>query len=133
MSNTSDDIPIVAASTNPDTLHLTLEQDLAIELWETGDTEHIAAAIGLTADVIHDWRKQPLFKIALRNSQNALGASMENLQAVALALDNTSFAEIEKLLELHPGTVTGWAKDFDTPFATLVAEMRDEIRDADES
>ena len=65
--------------------------------------------------------------------QNALGASMENLQAVALALDNTSFAEIEKLLELHPGTVTGWAKDFDTPFATLVAEMRDEIRDADES
>ena len=54
---------------------------------------------------------------------------MEELQAVALALDNTSFAEIEKLLELHPGTVTDWAKDFDSPFAELLEEFRMESRE----
>ena len=133
MTKKQENQPVVGISTDTNQLHLTEQQELAIELWKSGDTERIAAAIGLTVDVIHDWRNQPLFKVVLRNRQNALGASMEELQAVALALDNTSFAEIEKLLELHPGTVTGWAKDFDTPFATLVAEMRDEIRDADES
>ena len=129
MSEKKNDNQVVGILTDSNQLHLTLEQELAIELWGTGDTEHVAAAVGLTADVIHDWRKQPLFKVALRNSQNELGASMENIQAVALALDNTSFAEIEKLLELHPGTVTDWAKDSDTPFAELLVEFRMESRE----
>ena len=98
MSNTTDDNQVVGILTDSNQLHLTEQQELAIKLWKSGDTERIAAAIGLTVDVIHDWRKQPLFKVVLRNSQNELGASMEELQAVALALDNTSFAEIEKLL-----------------------------------
>ena len=129
MTKKQENQPVVGIPADTNNLHLTLEQELAIELWETGDTEHIAAATGLTVDVIDDWQNQPLFKVALRNSQNELGASMEELQAVALALDNTSFAEIEKLLELHPGTVTDWAKDFDTPFAQLLEELRMESRE----
>ena len=129
MTKKQENQPVVGISADSNQLHLTEQQELAIELWETGDTERIAAAIGVTVDVIHDWRKQPLFKVVLRNRQNALGAPMENLQAVALVLDNTSFAEIEKLLELHPGTVTDWAKDFDTPFAQLLEELRMESRE----
>ena len=129
MSEKKNDNQVVGISADSNQLHLTEDQELAIKLWKSGDTERIAAAIGVTVDVIHDWRKQPLFKVVLRNRQNALGASMEELQAVALALDNTSFAEIEKLLELHPGTVRDWAKDFDTPFAKLLEEFRMESRE----
>ena len=129
MTKKQENQPVVGIPADSNQLHLTEQQELAIELWETGDTEHVAAATGLTPDVIDDWQNQPLFKVALRNSQNELGASMEELQAVALALDNTSFAEIEKLLKLHPGNVTDWAKDSDTPFAELLEEFRMESRE----
>ena len=130
MTKKQENQPVVGIPADSNQLHLTEEQKQAIELWHTTEREEdIAAAIGVTPDVIDDWQNQPLFKVALRNSQNELGASMEELQAVVLALNNTSFAEIEKLLELHPGTVTDWVKDCDTPFAELLEELRMASRD----
>ena len=57
MTKKQENQPVVGISTDTNQLHLTEQQELAIELWESGDLKRIAAAIGVTVDVIHDWRK----------------------------------------------------------------------------
>ena len=84
MSNTSDDIPI--ASTNPDSLHqpfsllITNRCNRNPLLAPYDGYGHTCASVGVAIN------RLIYVGCAPRNSQNAFGASMENLQAVALAL-----------------------------------------------
>ena len=119
MTKKQDNQPVVGISTDSNQLHLTEQQELAIELWESGDIKRIAAAVGVTPEVLRDWENQNIFRLVLLNEDYEAGAEMNVLQAVALTLDNVSFADAEKTLELAPGTITEWAKDSGSPFAIL--------------
>ena len=126
MSEKKNDNQVVGILTDSNQLDLTLEQEQAIKLWDTTSyKEGIAAAVGVSPEVLQDWQKQTIFRLALRK----YGAEMNELQAVVLTLDNVSFADAEKTLELDPGTITEWAKDVDSPFAELLEEFRMESRE----
>ena len=130
MPKAQDNQPVIGISADTNNLHLTEEQKQAIELWDTTEYhEGIAAAVGVTPEVLQDWQKQTIFRLALRN----LGAEMNEMQAVVLTLDNVSFADAEKTLELDPGTITEWAKDSDSPFAILLEDMRYAAQETDQS
>ena len=86
--------------------------------------EDIAAAIGVTPEILQDWQKQTIFRLALLNEEYEFEADMDELQAVVLTLDNVSFADAEKTLELDAGTITEWAKNADSPFACLLEKFR---------
>lgn len=132
MPNTKKEKPIVAAPASPDSLLLTDEQKQAIELWETSEyEEEIAAAAGVTLEVLQDWQKQPLFGAALLNEEYGHEADMEELKAVALVMNKTSFADAEEALQLDSGTLTEWAKDSGSPFAMLLELMRDDAHEED--
>ena len=134
MTNEQENQPVVGIPADTNNLHLTEEQELAIELWNTAAYEEdIAAAIGVTPEALQDWQKQTLFRLALLNEEDEHEADMDELQAVVLILDNVSFADAEKTLELGPGTITEWAKDADSPFARLKSYMRAEDRAGDDS
>ena len=119
MSEKKNDNQVVGISADSNQLQLTEQQEQAIELWESGDIKRIAAAVGVTPEVLRDWENQNIFRLVLLNENNEVGAEMNVLQAVALTLDNVSFADAEKTLELAPGTITEWAKDSGSPFAIL--------------
>jgi DNA-binding XRE family transcriptional regulator len=133
MSEKKNDNQVVGILTDSNQLHLTLEQELAIELWESGDLKRIAAAVGVTPEVLRDWENQNIFRLVLLNEKYEDGAEMNVLQAVALTLDNVSFADAEKTLELAPGTITEWAKDSGSPFATLFEIMMEEACETEQN
>ena len=133
MTKKQENQPVVGIPADTNNLHLTEEQELAIELWGTGNDQQVAAAVGVTPEVLQDWQKQTIFRLALVNEEYEYEAKMVELQAVVLTLDNVSFADAEKTLELDPGTIAEWAKDADSPFASLKAYMRAAARDADQS
>ena len=132
MTKKQENQPVVGIPADTNNLHLTPEQELAIELWGTGNDQQVAAAVGVTPEVLQDWQKQTIFRLALVNEECEYEADMDELQAVVLTLDNVSFADAEKTLELDPGMITKWAKDADSPFARLKAYMRAAARDADQ-
>ncbi len=132
MPKEKQDKPIAAAPANPDTFSLTDQQEQAIELWET--LEHkdlIAAAVGVTPEVLQDWQKQPLFRLALINEECRHDADMTELQAAALIMDKASFADAEKALKLDPGTITEWAKEYGSTFTLLLEAMTEEAHEDD--
>ena len=134
MTKAQENQPVVGIPADTNNLHLTDEQQLAVELWYTGAyKEDIAAAVGVTQEILQDWQKQTIFRLALLNEEYEYEAKMVELKAVVLTLDNVSFADAEKTLELHPGIITKWAKDADSPFAILLEVMRDEAHETDQS
>ena len=133
MTKKQENQPVVGIPADKNNLHLTPEQELAIELCGTGNDQQVAAAVGVTPEVLQDWQKQTIFRLALVNEEYEYEAKMDELKAVVLTLDNVSFADAEKTLELHPGMITKWAKDAYSPFASLKAYMRAAARDADRS
>ena len=125
MTKKQENQPVVGIPADKNNLHLTEEQELAIKLWYTAAyKEDIAAAVGVTPEILQDWQKQTIFRVALLNEEYEYEAKMVELKAVVLTLDNVSFADAEKTLELHPGIITKWAKTLDSPFARLNAYMR---------
>ena len=131
MPKAKEDKPIVPAI--PDIPRLTDQQKQAIELWEAiEDKNQIAAAVGVTAEVLQEWQKQPLFHLALLNEEYGHEADMVVLQAAVLTMGKTTFADAEKALQLDPGTITEWAKEYGSPFTllleTITAESHDEER-----
>jgi DNA-binding XRE family transcriptional regulator len=134
MTKKQENQPVVGIPADTNNLHLTEEQEHAIKLWgSTAYEKDVAAAVGVTPEILQDWRKQTLFRLALLNEGYEYEADMDELQAVVLILDNVTFADAEKTLELDPGTITEWAKDADSPFARLKAYMRAEARKEDDS
>ena len=129
MSTKKEDKPIVATPTNPEIFRLTPEQKEALELWHTLDEEDIAAAVGVTTEVIQDWQKLTIFRLARINEENGIVAEMDELQAAALIIDKVTFADAEKALGFDPGTISEWAKDPASPFPTLLECMRSELRE----
>ena len=133
MTKKQENQPVVGILTDSNQLHLTEQQELAIELWESGDLKRIAAAVGVTPEVLRDWENQNIFRLVLLNENYEAGAEMNVLQAVALTLDDVSFADAEKTLELAPGTITEWAKDSGSPFAILFEIRSAEAYETDEN
>ena len=130
MPKAKEDKPIVPAI--PDIPRLTDQQQQAIEIWETSEYEEdIAAAVGITPEVLQDWQKQPLFRAAVLNEEYGHEADMVELQAAALVMNKTSYADTEKTLQLDSGTLTEWAKDSGSPFAMLLELMRDDAHEDD--
>ena len=132
MTKAQENQPVVGIPADKNNLHLTDEQKQAIELCGTGNDQQVAAAVGVTPEILQDWQKQTIFRLALLNEEYEYEAKMDELKAVVLTLDNVSFADAEKTLELHPGMITKWAKDAYSPFASLKAYMRAAARDADQ-
>ncbi len=124
MTKKQENQPVVGISADSNQLHLTEQQELAIELWEMGDFKQIAAAVGVTPEVLRDWEDQNIFRVARLNKGDNYGANMDELQAVALTLDSVSFADAEEVLELDAGTIADWATDSDSVFACLLREMK---------
>ena len=134
MTKAQENQPVVGIPADTNNLHLTPEQEQAIKLWGTTECEEdIAAAVGVTPEVLQDWQKQTIFCLALVNEECEYEADMDELQAVVLTLDNVSFADAEKTLELDPDTIAEWAIDADSPFTSLKAYMRAEAHVEDDS
>ena len=106
------------------TLHLTPEQEMALELWNALNETEIAAAIGVPVEVVQGWQKQPFFSLALINQQEEMHASDDEIRAAFLILDGVSFADAEATLQLDQGTIKEWAIDEDSSFTQLVDSKR---------
>ena len=125
MPKAQDNQPVIGISADTNNLLLTPEQELAIELWGTAECEEdVAAAVGVTPEVLQKWEEQTIFRVARLNKGDNYGANMDELPAVALILDSVSFADAEEFLELDAGTITDWATDSDSVFACLLQEMK---------
>ena len=126
MDNTRNDALPAALPTARGALYLTQEQERAALLWETKDTEEIAAALGIPSHVLTEWKDQPLFMAEVANLRMEIDASTEEKQAAVLVYDNFSYAEAEAAIGLEEGTIIEWALDEDSPFNTLLEDIRAE-------
>ena len=124
MDNTRNDALPAALLTARGALYLTQEQERAALLWETKDTEEIAAALGIPSHVLTEWQDQPLFRAEVANLRMELDASTEEKQAAVLVYDNFSYAEAA--IGLEEGTIIEWALDEDSPFNGLLEDIRAE-------
>ena len=87
MTKKQENQPVVGIPADKNNLHLTEEQQLAIKLWYTAAyKEDIAAAVGVTPEILQDWQKQTIFRVALLNEEYECEADMVELQAVVLIL-----------------------------------------------
>lgn len=123
MNNNKNSKPAAAPSAEP-ILKLSKEQEWAATLWETRDTEEIAAAVGVSPAVIREWETQPLFIAEI--AQNELSAEYETKekQAAALVFKNISYADAETAIRLKKGTILEWAQEEGSAFNELLDEMK---------
>ena len=105
-------------------LKLTLEQELAVSLWERSDRKKIAAAVGVSPAVIAEWQQQPLYIAEIVNFQLGEMCDTEEKQAAALIFGNISFAEAEARIGLEAGTIADWAQTEGSSFNELLECMK---------
>lgn len=114
----------VAAPTAESMLQLTKEQESAAALRRRKDKDEIAAAIGVSTDIIEDWEKQPRYLAEIAQIDVGIKADTEVTQAAALVLGNFSYADAEAALGLEEGTIMAWALDNQSPFNSLLVQMK---------
>ncbi len=113
-----------AAPTVKPMMKLSKEQAWAATLWDTRDTQELAAAVGVSPAVIREWETQPLFIAEI--AQNVLGGGYETKEkhAAALVFSNVSYADAEIATRLKKGTILEWAQEEDSEFNELLDEMK---------
>lgn len=116
-----------AAPTAESILELTSEQELAASLWERSDRKKIAAAVGVSPEVITEWQQQPLFIADIADFQLGLMCDTEEKQAAALIFGNISYAEAEVILGLAAGEIADWVQTEGSPFNELLECMKELI------
>ena len=123
MNNNGNTKP-AAAPTAESMLNLTKEQELAAALQRKKEREEIAAAVGVSPDTVEDWEKQPRYLAEIAQIDVGIDADTEVKQAAALVFSNSSYADAEAVLGLEEGTIMGWALDNQSPFNSLLGQMK---------
>ena len=123
MNNNGNTKP-AAAPTAESMLNLTKEQESAASLRRKKDSDEIASAIGVSTDLIEDWEKQPRYLAEISQIDLGIKVDIEVKQAAALVLSNFSYADAEAVLGLDEGTIMGWALDNQSPFNSLLGQMK---------
>lgn len=113
-----------AAPTAESMLKLTKEQESAASLRKKKEIDEIAAAIGVSTDIIEDWEKQPRYLAEISQIDLGIKADTEVKQAAALVLSNYSYTDAEAALDLEEGTIITWALDNQSPFNSLLVQMK---------
>ena len=105
-------------------LNLTEEQAWAAELWGTKDIEELATALGISPEVLTEWTNQKRFIVEITTYTSECEATTEERQAVALVMDNFSYAQAESIIGLKEGTIKQWALDEESDFNWMLEEGR---------
>ena len=100
-----------AAPTAEPMLKLTKKQKWAASLRRRKDREEIAAAIGVSPDIIEGWEEQPRYLAEIAHIDLGFKADTEVKQASALVFSDFSYADAEAVLGLEESTIMGWARD----------------------
>ena len=113
-----------AAPTAESMLKITKQQESAASLRKKKEIDEIAAAVGVSLDTIEDWEKQPCYLAEISQIDVGIKADTEVKQAAALVLGNFSYADAEAALGLEEGTIMAWALDNQSPFNSLLGQMK---------
>ena len=113
-----------AAPTAESMLKITKEQEWAASLRRRKDREEIAAAVGVSRDIIEDWEEHPRYLAEIAQIDLEINADAEVKQAAALVLGNFSYADAEAALDLEEGTIIKWAQDAGSAFNSLLVQMK---------
>lgn len=115
-----------AAPASGTVLDLTEEQKWAASVWDTKSTTEIASALGIPHNVVEEWWEQTRFQVELCQQEWDIQPEIEVTHAVALVLEDVSYAETEAMVGLENGTLMAWAQDEESDFNTLLGHLRDE-------
>ena len=126
MSKTKKNTIPEAQPTDEIVLSLTQQQMQAALLWEMKSENEIAAAIGITPEVLTQWKNQPIFLAEIADLRSGIDASPEEKQAAALVFANVPYAQTEAIVGLEEGTLMEWAQDFNS-FNELLEEMKEGV------
>ena len=133
MSKTKKNTTSEAQSGDEIVLSLTQQQTQAALLWEVKSENEIAAALGITPEILTQWKNLPIFLAEIADHRSGIEASPEEKQAAALVFANTSYAQTEAIVGLKEGTIMEWIQEdaFWTndpnPFNQLLKEMKEGV------
>ena len=123
MSKTKKNTTSKTLPTDEIVLSLTQQQTQAALLWEVKSENEIAVAIGITPELLTQWKNLPIFLAEIADHRLGIEADPEEKQAAALVFANVPYAQTEAIVGLEEGTLMEWAQDFN-PFNELLEEMK---------
>ena len=132
MSKTKKNTTPEALPTDEFVLSLTQQQTQATLLWEATSENEIAAALGITPELLTQWKNLPIFLAEIADHRLGIEASPEEKQAAALVFANTSYAQTEAIVGLKEGTLMQWVQEDilwsdDNAFNLLLKEMKEGV------
>ena len=133
MSKTKKNTTPAALPTDEIVLSLTQQQTQAALLWEMKSENEIAAALGITPELLTQWKNLPIFLAEIADHRSGIEASPKDKQAAALVFANTSYAQTEAIVGLKEGTIMEWIQEDafwthdSNPFNQLLKEMKEGV------
>ena len=132
MSKTKKHTTPEAIPTDEFVLSLTQQQTQAAQLWEAKSEKEIAAALGITPEILTQWKNLPMFLAEIADLRLGIEATPEQKQAAALVFANISYAQTEAIVGLKEGTLMEWVQEDafwpeDNPFSDLLKEMKEGV------
>ena len=132
MSKTKKNTTPEALPTDEFVLSLTQKQTQATLLWEATSENEITAALGITPELLTQWKNLPIFLAEIADHRLGIEASPEEKQAAALVFANISYAQTEAIVGLKEGTLMEWVQEDirwsdDNTFNLLLKEMKEGV------
>ena len=132
MSKTKKNTTPEALPTDEFVLSLTQKQTQATLLWEATSENEIAAALGITPELLTQWKNLPIFLVEIADHRLGIEASPKEKQAAALVFANISYAQTEAIVGLKEGTLMEWVQEDirwsdDNAFNLLLKEMKEGV------
>ena len=132
MSKTKKNTTPEGPPTDEFVLSLTQQQKQAAQLWEVKSEKEIAAALGITPEILTQWKNLPIFLAEIADHRLGIEASPEDKQAAALVFANISYAQTEAIVGLKEGTLMEWVQEGafwsnENSFSDLLKEMKEGV------